>query len=184
MKIIEDCILEELKLGKDAALKKLFDTYYIPLCAYSVQFTDSLEVSEDIVQEFFIRFWEKKKYNAISGKLHIYLFNAIKNASLNYIKKERPYSLNELEELSYSPIEHIFDEEELITCRKKLHACLQQLSPQEYKVLIAIVIENKKYKEVAEELGISVNSVKTYFARALKFLRTQKLLNILFLVFY
>lgn len=183
MKIKEDCILEELKLGKDAALKTLFDTYYIPLCAYSVQFTDSLEVSEDIVQEFFIRFWEKKRYIDISGKLQTYLFNAIKNSSLNYIKKERPYSLSELEELACSS-EPTFDEEELIDRRKKLHACLQQLSPQEYKVLVAIVLENKKYKEVAEELNISVNSVKTYFARALKFLRTQKLLSILFLAFY
>lgn len=184
MKISEEYILEELKLGKDAALKSLFNTYYIPLCVYSVQFTDSFEASEDIVQEFFIRFWEKKKYTSISGNLQTYLFNAIKNSSLNYIKKERPYSLNELEELSYSPIEHSFDEDELLNRRKKLHACLQQLSPQEYKVLIAVVIENKKYKEVAEDLGISVNTVKTYLARALKFLRSQKLIGILFLGIY
>ena len=43
----------------------------------------------------------------------------------------------------------------------------------QHDVLIKCVVEGKKYKEVAEELGISLNTVKTHLARALRFLRNE-----------
>ena len=56
MFIADDNILGRLE-NDEKAFKELVDAYYTPLCVYSVQFTDSLEVSEDLVQDFFVRFW-------------------------------------------------------------------------------------------------------------------------------
>ena len=63
MFIADDNILGRLE-NDEKAFKELVDAYYTPLCVYSVQFTDSLEVSEDLVQDFFVRFWEKNRHKA------------------------------------------------------------------------------------------------------------------------
>ena len=80
-----------LKAGDEAAFKCLFEHYYVPLCLYSVQITESPEDSEDIVQDFFVRFWEKGFYRTVDTNLKSYLFNAVRNLSFNYLKKQRTY---------------------------------------------------------------------------------------------
>jgi len=169
---LDNTILEQLKSGDENALKSLFDTYYSALCLYSVQITESLHQSEDIVQELFINFWEKKLYNNIENGLRIYLFYAVRNQSVAYARKNNKYlDIQDLEEQIYSPIDDSYDEEDLKYKYEKLHQSLKQLSAQEYKVLTEIVLNGKKYKEVAADLNISVNTVKTHLGRALKILR-------------
>lgn len=182
---IDDAILKRLRAGDESALKSLFDSYYMPLCIYSVQLTDSLQIAEDLVQELFISFWERRAYLIVDINLKAYLFNAIRNLSLNYLKKERPYILDDIENyLFLADEEEEYTEAEINERRQKLHNALKELSPQEYKVLCAVVFENKRYKEVAEELKISVNSVKTYLSRAFSFLRSKSLLFTLFQIMY
>lgn len=173
--------VERLKEGDESALKELFDAYYVPLCLYAVQLTDSLEVSEDLVQEVFISFWERKAYRLLQSDLRSYLFAAIRHLALNYMRRERPYALQDVEEALFPAEweEEDMTDDTLLRMRQKLNKALETLSPQEYKVLQLIVFKNKKYKEVAEEMGITVNSVKTYWARALKYLRSQSLLSLL-----
>lgn len=81
----------------------------------------------------------------------------------------------------FSPIDDFYDEEELLQKRSQLLAELKKLPEQEYNVLVKIVLEDKKYKEVAEELHISVNTVKTHLSRALKMLRRFNMIEILIL---
>lgn len=102
-------------------------------------------------------------------------------SSLTKVQRERYFSLDELEEESYSPIDDFYDEEELLQKRSQLLAELKKLPEQEYNVLVKIVLEDKKYKEVAEELHISVNTVKTHLSRALKMLRRFNMIEILIL---
>ena len=183
--------IEQLKLGSEAALKKLFDTYYMPLCLYAMQITDSLEVAEDLAQEVFISFWERKAFHLLTSDIKHYLFAAIRNLSLNYMKRERPYALQDMEEAIHTSeycriIENdsMTPDDEAIRLKQKLNKALKELTPQEHNVLRAIIFENKKYKEVAEELQISINSVKTLWARALKKLRSQSLLLTLISLYY
>lgn len=112
---------------------------------------------------------------------HAWLFNAVRFSSLTKVQRERYFSLDELEEESYSPIDDFYDEEELLQKRSQLLAELKKLPEQEYNVLVKIVLEDKKYKEVAEELHISVNTVKTHLSRALKMLRRFNMIEILIL---
>lgn len=174
----DERILDRLKQNDEKALKELVEKYYTPLCVYSVQYTDSLEISEDIVQDFFVRLWEKQLYNTITGGLKAFLFNAIRNASIDHLRKNQTFTFVDIEENSLIT-DFELDEAEIEEQRQRLHYHLQQLSPQEYKVLIEIVVHNKKYKEVAEELGISVNTVKTHLSRALKYLRSCPFISLI-----
>lgn len=65
-------ILELFQTSPKEAFRLLFDAYHMKLCIYAVQLTDSFEMAEDIVQDFFIYFWEKKYYLKINQNLRYY----------------------------------------------------------------------------------------------------------------
>ena len=111
---VDERILALFTENKEEAFRLLYDTYYLPLCLDSVQFTGSTETSEDIVQNLFVSFWDKNSHTAISSNLHAWLFNAVRFSSLTKVQRERYFSLDELEEESYSPIDDFYDEEELL----------------------------------------------------------------------
>lgn len=178
----EEVLLEKLKNGSEVAFKELFDTYYTVLCIYSVQITESKTQSEDIVQGLFVKMWDKKLFLGIKN-LKVYLFYSVRNLSIACAKRNNLYlDIQDLEEDVYSPIDDSYDEEELQMKREKLQASLAKLSPQEYKVLLAIILHGKKYKEVADDLDISINTVKTHLNRALKILRKDKDLFIFIMI--
>jgi len=165
---------------EDTYLKCLFERHYTRLCILSVQYTDSLEVSEDIVQDVFLRFLEKSNDKNVDN-LKAYLYNSVRNASIDYVRAHNKYFFSDIEEASYISSEDI-SEEELTAQYKHLNEIVKRLPPQEYQVIMAIVVQNKKYKDVAEELNISVSTVKTHFSRALKFLRKEIPLSILLIL--
>lgn len=179
-KLILDLFVSDPK----AAFRLLFDTYHMPLCIYAVQLTDSFTLAEDIVQEFFIYFWEKKSYQNITTSLRNYLYLSIRNATLLHLKKNKLVSIEELSDNEFNVTDDFYEEEELYELEKQLMEELQKLPPQEIAVIKAVVLENKRYKEAAEELNISVNTLKTHLSRAMKELRKRNMLLQLITLFY
>lgn len=82
---VDERILALFAENKEKAFRLLYDTYYLPLCLYSVQFTGSTETSEDIVQNLFVSFWDKNSHTTISSNLHAWLFNAVRFSSLTKV---------------------------------------------------------------------------------------------------
>lgn len=173
-------ILELFQTSPKEALRLLFDTYHLKLCVYAVQLTDSFEMAEDIVQDFFVYFWEKKYYLNINQNLRYYLYLSVRNAAINALQKNKMLSMEELSGIDMSIPEEPTDEEEQEERNKILLEKLEKLPPQELQAVKAVIMENKKYKEAAEELNISVNTLKTHLARALKQLRKDYNLTLLF----
>lgn len=175
-------LLDRLKAGDEEALKEIFDIYYKPLCIYSVQFTEQEQESEDIVQDLFIRIWEKHLYRQIT-QLGMYLFFAVRNQSMAYARKHEQYEdIEDLEKDLYTEWNDDFSEEEINQKRRQLHDTLKKLSPKEYAILTEIIVNSKPYKQVAQEMDISVNTVKTHLRRAMKVLREEK--TLVFLPFF
>ena len=173
-------ILELFRTSPKEAFRLLFDAYHMTLCIYAVQLTDSFEMAEDIVQDFFIYFWEKKYYLKINQNLRYYLYLSVRNAAINTLQKNNMLSMEELSGLDMSIPEESIDEEEQEERNKLLLEKLQKLPRQELQVVRAVIMENKKYKEAAEELHISVNTLKTHLTRALRQLRKEYNLHSLF----
>lgn len=173
-------ILELFQTAPKDAFRLLFDTYHLRLCVYAVQLTDSFEMAEDIVQDFFVYFWEKKYYRNIHQNLRHYLYLSVRNAAIHALQKNHMLSMEELSGIDMAIPEDSADEEEREERSKALLVKLEKLPPQELQVVKAVIMENKKYKEAAEELRISVNTLKTHLARALKQLRRDYNLTSLF----
>ena len=171
--IKESTIIRLLEAGDERCMKMMFDTYYQALCTYIMRYLISVEDAEDIVQMVFISLWNNKRGQEFSGSLRAYLFGAASKTSLQFMRdRGKTYFVDIelhvddfLEEMSRD------NEVELEKMKEYLYAAIENLPANPKKVLTAIVFNNTPYKVVAEEMGISVNTVKTYYARALQALR-------------
>ena len=105
-------ILELFQTSPKEAFRLLFDAYHMKLCIYAVQLTDSFEMAEDIVQDFFIYFWEKKYYLKINQNLRYYLYLSVRNAAINALQKNNMLSMEELSGIDMGIPEESIDEEE------------------------------------------------------------------------
>ena len=174
MKLDDIQILEKLRGDDPIAYNQLFDKYYMPLCAYSLNYCDSFQLAEDVVQDLFIKLWDEKLYMKIENFIGPYLFKSVKNNTLQIIKKETKYKFKDIENVVNNLMEEDqFDFATLEEEKKKLFEQVEALPEKSKEVFKAIVLENMKYKEVADHLDISVNTVKTHYARALKQLRCK-----------
>lgn len=180
MELKEQEIIDKLRNGDELGLRQLFDLYYTPLCVLSLKYIDSFEQAEDIVQNVFIDFWEKKRFFLISLSLRSYLFTTVKNNSLFFLKQNSRIHFECLEDQYDIQMDEILEVEDLEKKKEQLYKELDNLPSQCRRVFEAIVFENLRYKEIAKELDVSVNTIKTHYSRALKQLRSS--LNIIIFI--
>ena len=171
MGVSDSEILTAFQRNMNEGGKLLFQRYYKPLVLFSGSMLDDCSFPEDIVQEVFYQFIKNNAYRQLTPEaLSTYLFRSVKNACLNRIRDQKEFAQAEL--LKYDAIE-----EEATTVSLELIEAIRQaierLPRKTRMVVMSIVVEGKKYKETAEELGVSVNTVKTLLSGGLKQLRQQ-----------
>lgn len=166
-------VCESIRNGDKHAFESVFKTYYKILCSYANQIIFDADNSEEIVQEMFFQLWQKRDFFLIETSLKSYLFRAVHNSCLNHIKHNKvklAYSQNIIQNKSNnSDNEYFMDEsDELQTL---LGNAIEKLPPERKKVFMMIRYEERKYKEVADILGISVKTVENQMGKAMQFLR-------------
>lgn len=173
MKYSEEDVIQSLLRGDENCMKMLFDTYYQALCVYALRFIDSFEDAEDVVQDVFLAFWEARKGKAFEGSLHSYLFGAVRKRALRYAEQTGRHIFEDINDHVNDLLDNAeeVDEEEVQKEKEKLYQAIDQLPEQARKVFLAIALDNMKYKDVAEKMGLSINTVKTHYMRALENLR-------------
>ena len=173
--IQEKDMIIRLKEGDKTAFELLFHFYYPGLVMYAKQFTTDRMEAEEIVQEFFVRFWQKHQQIIPSDSLKNYLFSSVKNGSLNYLKHkkiEEKY-IRQLTELSgnhlvYDPDLYIASE-----LQEKIKKTIELLPEKCRDIFILSRMRGKKNEEIAIELNISKRTVETQISKALKILRVE-----------
>ena len=85
--------IENLNKQQTSAYHQLYDEYYKVLVLYAINFLSSQQAAEDIVQELFATMWEKKMKFLSLPSFRTYLYNSVRNASLNYLKHQNVESL-------------------------------------------------------------------------------------------
>lgn len=174
MKYTEEEILQWLRAGDERCMRMIFKDYYRPLCVYALRYLTLVEDAEDVVQGVLIAFWENKKGKRFEGSLKSYLFGAVAKASLKLSERNGRIILGNIEERADEFFEEMnFDEEETKLLRERLNKEIERLPEAARKVFMSIVLEDMTYKQVADKLSVSVNTVKTHYAHALKKLRER-----------
>lgn len=157
--VFDERILQMLRTDKIAGVRLLFDRYYIPLVLWGEQFLHDRAKAEDVVQDFFVRLWEDDYLLKISAPvLSSYLFTAVRNACITIQnKKDTLHRANSLAGVEI-PVEAFCEATD-----ERISRVFEEISklPERTRLVVEeIMLKEKKYKEVAFDLGISVNTVK------------------------
>lgn len=168
-----DNILQLLKQGDKRGLELLFRHFYKPLVFYALKFLENKEEAEDVVQDVFVKFWEEKRFYAIENYLRSYLYQSVRNRCLNLIEARKGITVCITDETKQIAEVEYLDETEWNVRIDRIYQAIDRLPERTREVFLKIVLEEKQYKEVAEEFQISVNTVKTLLARGLATLRKE-----------
>ncbi len=166
-------ILEAYFRDENIGLKALFDTYYTPLCLFAERMTGDLQTAEDIVQDVFIKCWKEKAFYSIRSSARAYLYNAVRNTTYNYLKKQGSISFIHIEEVDISTDGCFPGEASDKETTEQLRSAINQLPKKCREVFVLVIMEELSYKAAAKRLDISVNTVKTQLSRAFSKIRKR-----------
>jgi RNA polymerase sigma-70 factor (family 1) len=153
--------IRHINRGKKSAFRDLFDHYFNALAAFGYKYVPDQDVVEDMVQEVFIACWEKREdFNHINA-LKSFLYTSVKNKCLNHLKhqavqkKHENALIYELES-DHHFAKHVIEEETF----NLLHDEIKDL-PRSAQEIMMLALNGLKNQEIADELGVSLNTVKT-----------------------
>lgn len=169
-------------------IEALFKEHYSFLCAVAYKVVEDDEVAKDIVQNFFLYCLDKMSILAVHASFKSYAFRAVRNASLSYKKKAKKVDYND--ELLQQAAAHLTyhqeqdgDEQEQMR-NQELWAIIGQMPEKRRHIFLLSNKDGLKYAEIAAQLDISVNTVKTHIKLSYEFLRRecQSLIRIIILI--
>lgn len=167
----------------DKLFEQLFKAHYKALHAYAAAILKDVDLAEEMVQQMFLKFWEKRELLSISTSIKAYLYKCIYNDSLNYLKHENVKTkYQDFTKLTANGFgEAASARAELSELQIKLSEALNDLPEQCRTIFQLSRFEELKYREIADQLGLSIKTVENQMGKALKILRL-KLVDFLILV--
>ena len=179
---MEETITYSNKVIKE---KEFFESYFSLFLQFALKYIPDEETCKDIVQEAFIKYWRQENNFNDEIALNTYLYKSIRNGCLNQLRHEnvrKKYfeSLPDDWELEDYFMENVIKEEVANIVLQEIN----KLSETSRKILFK-ALDGYSNEEIAEELGVSVNTVKTHKARSYIMLRQNlgHLRVLLFLLF-
>jgi len=175
-----------LKEGLPSAYEELFKQTFPRMVGYCKLFIQDKAQANDLVQECFVKLWEKRDTLKISQSVESLLFVMLRNRCLNYLRDQKLHhaekSINLVEE---NELQHLYQldftgkeeksmEEQLL---EAIHKSVENLPEKRRLVFLKAKVEGKKNKEVAEELGITVKSVEKHLHQAKEQIRQEMLVK-------
>ena len=178
------------KQKEDTIFTEHFRTFYLQyageLIFFARQFIDTF-TAEDIVHDIFLKIWDKRSTIVVEENTRNYLFSMVQHACYDHLKHQqvennfmnRAIQQLKLDELKHyeSSKDHLWEEDKM----EAVYASIEKLPPKSRNIFKKAYLEGQKHTDIAEELAISVRTVETHVYKALKFLRDN--LNI-FLLFF
>lgn len=162
-------LIKEIRRGDKKAFQKFFEQHYEDLVNYANAYLFDTDTSEDIVQEVFIALWERAKSMNIEYSLVAYVRTMVRNRCLNYLKSIKitdDYKVLEMNIAFVTDYTLDTEEENKKIIYRQIMKIIDTLPERMRTVVTLKFVHNYTYKEIAEELNISVNTVKTQLKRA------------------
>lgn len=172
-KVEDSCLLSALQRGDKKAYSALFRRYYPALCAYANRLVN-LEDAEEIVQDVLFWLWENREVQTFDTSFSQYLYKAVYNRCINrqtqqqsQLRAETRYYEYMLEMLQDTDF---YQAEEL---KKQIVEAIRELPLTYREAFVMHRFGNKSYKEIAEQLQVSHQTVNYRIQQALKLLRVR-----------
>jgi RNA polymerase sigma-70 factor (ECF subfamily) len=181
----EALIFAKVKEGDEAAFESLFRKYYARLCRFAFKYVEDMSEAEELVQDTFVKIWEKRESIEINTSFKSYLYQAVTNKGLNAIRNDQRKQRN-LKIVSSNRNEPPKAIDNLVTneISDKLFLALNSLPPKCRKIFQLSRLEGLNHKEIAQQLDIKIKTVENQIGIALKHLKKQLSEHLLFLVLF
>lgn len=155
-----------------SAFETIFKTHHAHCLAFAAQYTGNRYEAEEVVQQVFLRIWEKREGIEITGSVKSYLFTAIRNVAVSRWRKQSVQSSREAAFEQMQPVvtEAVLPGREL---EASLQKALQKLPERCREVFLLSRQQQMKYAEIAEVMGIAIKTVENQMGKALKILHTE-----------
>jgi len=164
--------------SNENAFEFIFLNYYQVLCIYALSIVRDKIIAEEIVQDVFVKLWEKRADLSIKSSLKAYLYRSVHNHGLNYLKHQlvqQKFTADLLVNSSIfvSPLSPDYPLANMLSQElgDKINQSVSALPNQCREVFLLIRYDDHSYEEAAEKLNISINTVKTQLKRAISKLR-------------
>lgn len=164
-------------------IEVLFRSYYPQLCKSLYRILRNTEEAEDIVQETFLKLWDRRKTLELGPATLSYLYRACYNTALNVLRQRKPQEQPEVAEVLASD-SRTDGGVELLELEERIAQAIEALPPKTRLVFSLSRYDQMPYKTIAEHLNISVKSVEKHMGIALERLRhhLQDLLCLLLMI--
>lgn len=170
-----EALLQEVKMLSAAddsrAISLIYEHFFHRLADFAFSFVKSKELAEEVVEDVIIKLWRNKNSIKAIQNLAVYLFASVRNQSLNYLEQHPRHAVTELTEFDLnlesagvSPLEQLV----LSEMTRELQVAVSSLPARCQQIFRLVREEGLKYKEVAEILNISVNTIDNQMAIAIR----------------
>ena len=169
-----------LSIHKQIAFNNLFNQYYAGLCVYCESFVGDRHVAEDLVQDIYYNVWMKRDELTFDETLRPYLYKAVHNASIQYLRHEKVKNsynahisakLSEAEHIPFELVSIDSNIAELNEIQTLYRQALEQMSEQTREIFLCSREKEMKYSEIANLTGLTVKSIEYHISKALEILR-------------
>jgi len=158
--------------GDEKTFEGVYKHFLKPLHVYAITMLKDEEAAKGTVQNIFLKLWERKSTLNFNGSLKAYLYSAVYHECLNHIRHQK-VKLHHQDHLVYTMknTEEHDSGIELNDLKGKLQQVMNNLPEKCRTVFQLSRFEELKYREIAEQMGISVKTVEAQMGKALKILR-------------
>ncbi|HEX7366332.1 MAG TPA: RNA polymerase sigma-70 factor [Pelobium sp.] len=168
-------LIHQINTGNQLVFEKLFKQYFKVLQNYAFTILKDLDVAEEMVQNVFLKIWEKQEKLPQDAVVASYLYKSVYHESLNWLRHEKVKASHQQHTL-YS----MKNESDSAEGRIKMNQLQEQLQkalnelPQQCRTIFQMSrFDELRYREIAEELGISVKTVENQMGKALRLMRLK-----------
>jgi len=165
----DNFLMEEVKKGKVEKLAVLFERYHVQLFNFFLRLTRNRGVSEDLVQDVFLRILKYRITYKGQSKFTVWMYQIARNAHIDYLRKSKgEFSLDEQWEDVVEPEPTPSDRLEHGQDVQLMREALARLPLKKREVLVLSRYQDMKYKDIAELFGCQIGTVKAHVHRAIK----------------
>jgi len=174
MNLTDFYIQKKIQGGDIMEFERLFMKYFEPLCRHADRILNDADTAEDLVQEFFYRFWKNRETFTPTFSLNAYLYQSIRNNALHYLEHlaiRKRYAEQVFNDFQATIPAHLQPDAEVNDLGEVINATLKQMPERCSRIFLMNRFEGKKYREIAEMLSISVKTVEADMGKALQMFR-------------
>ncbi|MBY8909015.1 sigma-70 family RNA polymerase sigma factor [Salinicoccus roseus] len=170
-------LYERIQSGDRNALESLYMNYEKLLFSYAYKMTSDREMSEEIVQDVFVKVWQKKgAYDARKGRLSTWLITLTRHSSIDILRRQKiqSYEYDERDDVDSSQNERRSPVEDAVEAgedKEMITHAISDLDYEQQRIINLFYFKSSSHSQIAEKLGLPLGTVKSRIRLALRHLK-------------